>query len=789
MAERSEGVIQRAGVEKRLGRYELVVELGETALGTLSLGRVALGAERGRWVTIRRVERGAEHDDATLRGLREAVNEVVTVAHPRVVSALEARLGTSLLVTTEYVEGEPLRLLMAAARARGVPFTPEIVTGLMLDLARVVLEVQSALVAVGLGRPLVGIGPDCVLVGVDGRCYLADLGLASLQRPPRHAELMAYRAPEQLGPPGSADERSVVFSLGVLWWELLAGRSLFGGGDQAAVWQRVRGAAVEIPAATPTAVRGPLLKALEREPAARWGLAALVDVLAGLAAGAPDGAAGVEALLQTLAGEALAERRAAQGAAVALVPSAPPPPAVVGLREAPELAISLPPRPLSIAPSRPPEDVPDEGGWELVEEESLAPGRVAPVGDGRGGTQPRGSAPLPAARSSPAGGALPRRTARRQGEAAPVPRPRSPGPPPVGAKRGGATGEDRTEQEPAPGLELASGAGSMAESETASREPGAAAAGACAPLAPESQRETIELELPVLGSAVEVPLAGDAARGEGPHGEPRLPAPSSPDWSELALSSESLAGPVLRGSSSRPAPPASEVAVGLLKGLDHLAAPVREEAASLRPTAALAAGLGAVREEPVVPARRRSLWVPVLAGLASFLVVFAAVSWEIWRHRSGAESSTSGSAVIAPEAGTALAGPSPTAAGASRDEVVAVDEQSETASPQVAEVESARAALHDAAAAREQAAPPKTAAVVASSPAPAAARPVTAPVAPRGGDEGPPARDRAGARVGASSAPPPLAPASPGPPAAAPTVATDAERAPAPTPDGASPYD
>jgi len=370
--------------------------LGETAIGTVFVGRVALGADRGRPVMVRRVEKGADHDDGTLQALREAANEVLAFRHPRVLPGVEARLGTSLVIANGYAEGELLRQLARVARARAVALAPGVATRLVVDLVATLADVRDALAELGQSRPLAGVCPDCVLVDPQGRCHLSDLGLATLRRPPRHAELMAYRAPEQLGPPGEADERSVVFSVGVIWWELLANNSLFGGGSQAAVWQRVRQAAILPPAAASPEVRAVLMRALEREPAQRFAtLDAFAAALSDLDAGSMAPSEEVARTVDDLVGAALRARRAALSAeappsrapGVAVAPA--PPPSI-----AEEASAAALPRPASFLSTRPAEEVPDEGDWEL--EGTRA---ASPAGGARGSPAPGPRRPVEATAS------------------------------------------------------------------------------------------------------------------------------------------------------------------------------------------------------------------------------------------------------------------------------------------------------------------------------------------------------------------------------------------------------
>ncbi len=676
----AEGSRSRSAADRRLGRYELVVEAGETAIGTVFVGRVALGADRGRPVLVRRVEKGADHDDGTLQALREAANEVLAVRHPRVLPGLEARLGTSLVIATGYAEGELLRQLIEAARARAAAISSAFATRLIADLVTTLASVRDVLAEAGLDRPLAGLCPDCVLVDPQARCHLADLGIATLQRPPRQAELMAYRAPEQLGPPGDADERSVVFSAAVIWWELLANQSLFGGGDQAAVWQRVRRAAIVPPAAASPAARDVLMRALARDPTQRF--ATLDDFAAALSGLEVDSSAtGVEAArtVDELAGAALRARRAAfEGEPVRAhaqdAPQRPqPPPGVADVPPAAEL-----PRPASFLSLRPTEGVPDEGDWEVSGIGAPSPGpprdglvlpsppRQAPVAASPMGVAPTAPpvAPLPTI-EPPAtvreGKDRPRRPVRGEAPAgAPSSRRRAaPAPgratPPASALPAATQREARRPAAPAGAAPVSPQTGAVERAGStpprprgsvspprpgrrAAEEPvGAALAPAAGDesrteldVAPDSQRDTVEVGLVTT-------LAGGSTPSAAPVAERAVGGAAAS--TEPPLASESLAGPVQRsGSSSRPPEPerpdAAATHAESAVGLERLAASVHAEAEAL--VAGAVAGVSAAAAAPALePVRRRSLLPLVLvAGGLSFAVAFAVVALLLARGRA-----------------------------------------------------------------------------------------------------------------------------------------------------------
>ena len=88
------------------------------------------------------------------------------------------------------------------------------------------------------------IKPGNILIGKDGKPYVVDFGLAlreeNIGKGPKYAGTPAYMSPEQARGEGHrVDGRSDIFSLGVVFYELLAGRQPFRGDTQAELLEQV----------------------------------------------------------------------------------------------------------------------------------------------------------------------------------------------------------------------------------------------------------------------------------------------------------------------------------------------------------------------------------------------------------------------------------------------------------------------------------------------------------------------------------------------------------------------
>ena len=88
-----------------------------------------------------------------------------------------------------------------------------------------------------------GVTPDSIHVGLDGQTRYLDPGVASAAARQscwsHEASALAYTAPEQTGADANFDATSDNFSVGVMLWELLTCRPLFGASTAAETLERI----------------------------------------------------------------------------------------------------------------------------------------------------------------------------------------------------------------------------------------------------------------------------------------------------------------------------------------------------------------------------------------------------------------------------------------------------------------------------------------------------------------------------------------------------------------------
>jgi len=238
-------------------RFTLLSELGRGGMGVVWKAR---DEETGQTVALKLLrETYAEDPDYVARFEREL--ELAKRIHsPNVVQVLGygVRDGTPYLAL-EYVDGPSLRERLTSHGA----YSWEEARPLLAEITQGLADAHAAGV---VHRDL---KPSNVLIGPDGVAKLADFGIAKgldLTRVTGTSTLLG--TPAYLAPEGPLDERSDLYSLGIVAYELLAGGPPFAGSTYQEVIVRHIREAPDLSKVPPEA-RDIVGRLLAKDPAAR----------------------------------------------------------------------------------------------------------------------------------------------------------------------------------------------------------------------------------------------------------------------------------------------------------------------------------------------------------------------------------------------------------------------------------------------------------------------------------------------------------------------------------------
>jgi len=218
-------------------RYQPIAQIGRGGMAEVLLAMMDAGCGARRLVVLKRIWPELAADPEFMTMFLDEARLSVRMNHPNVVRTYEvmAHHGAEATIAMEYLDGQPLTRVMN--RLRG---TAELSVPLRLRILMSVLAgLEHAHTLTDLdGNPLEvvhrDVSPHNVFVTYDGQVKLVDFGVAKTLAASHHTRpgalkgKLAYMAPEQLQPV-AIDRRADLFSVGVMLWEMLAGRRLWQG--------------------------------------------------------------------------------------------------------------------------------------------------------------------------------------------------------------------------------------------------------------------------------------------------------------------------------------------------------------------------------------------------------------------------------------------------------------------------------------------------------------------------------------------------------------------------------
>jgi serine/threonine-protein kinase len=298
-------------------------------MSTVFLARKSGAHGFQRLVALKRLHDHLRDDPDLVRMFVDEARLAARIHHLHVVPIVEIGEDASgLYVVMDYVEGGSVADLALGAR-RAKQALP---VGVAL---RIVLDALSGLTAAhaltddfGTALNLVhrDVSPQNILVGVDGRARLTDFGIARasphVYEGKKVTGKLGYMAPEQLSKK-ALDPRADIFAMGIVLWELLAGRFLFHADEDAESINRLLYRPIprlaQVAPMVPAELDAICNRALQRAAEDRFpGAAEFLDALD--AAGGATNHRNVGAAVESLLGDSLRDARRILSAA----PRAPP---------------------------------------------------------------------------------------------------------------------------------------------------------------------------------------------------------------------------------------------------------------------------------------------------------------------------------------------------------------------------------------------------------------------------------------------------------------------------------
>ena len=217
---------------QQLGPYQVVAKIGKGGMGDVYL---AEDTRLRRKVALKLLPVELTNRKELLRRFELEALAASATNHPNIITIYEiGKIEETHFIAAEYVEGRTLRELVAERRLE---------LSLALDVAVQVASALAAAHAAGVHHR--DIKPENIMVRPDGLVKVLDFGLAKQAKTPslptspgattvvevHTAPGMVMGTPQYLSPEQArgleVDYRTDIFSLGVVLYEMLAGRAPF----------------------------------------------------------------------------------------------------------------------------------------------------------------------------------------------------------------------------------------------------------------------------------------------------------------------------------------------------------------------------------------------------------------------------------------------------------------------------------------------------------------------------------------------------------------------------------
>lgn len=259
-----------------MGRYELLRPLARGGMAEVFLARRRGPGGVEKRLVVKRIRRERARDPRFVEMFVREAQLSMSLAHKNIVPVFDfGRAGSELFLVMEYINGLDLATLLELAATHERPLDPLLAAFIAIEACQGLDYAHGRRDDDGNPQPVIhrDVTPRNVLLSEAGEVKLVDFGLATTEVDAGGGKVRgtpAYMAPEQARGE-RVDGRSDTFSLGLILWEILAGRRAYGArGQENALAQARAGDVAPLPDQVPEELCQIVEQAIRRDPAGRF---------------------------------------------------------------------------------------------------------------------------------------------------------------------------------------------------------------------------------------------------------------------------------------------------------------------------------------------------------------------------------------------------------------------------------------------------------------------------------------------------------------------------------------
>ncbi|MCE5195393.1 MAG: protein kinase [Nitrospiraceae bacterium] len=267
---------------EKFGQYLLLDKVGSGGMAELFKAK-KLGIEGfERVLAIKRILPHLSSDDEFIDMFIAEAKLVARLSNKNIAQVYDfGKIAENYFISMEYIRGKDLRAILKKCRDKGIKFPVPLSVFIAKEVASALNYAHSQNDNMGRNLNIIhrDVSPQNILISYEGEVKVVDFGIAKAGA---HSKTttgvlkgkLSYMSPEQAWGK-QIDHRSDIFSLGIVFYEMLTGERLFKGDSELNTLEMVRQAKIEplpskINTDLPLKLEEKLMKVLAREPDERY---------------------------------------------------------------------------------------------------------------------------------------------------------------------------------------------------------------------------------------------------------------------------------------------------------------------------------------------------------------------------------------------------------------------------------------------------------------------------------------------------------------------------------------
>ena len=266
----------------RFGKYALLDRIAVGGMAEIFLARQEGLEGFEKTIVIKRIRPHLSNQKSFVKMFLNEAKLAAQLNHPNIVQIYDlGKIGESYFIAMEYIFGRDMRRIIPKAEGMGIPFPMVYALKIASSVCEGLYYAHQRTDMYGNALHIVhrDVTPENIFVSFDGTVKILDFGIAKAANQieqTRAGEIkgkLSYMSPEQcMGK--TLDQRSDLFSLGVVLYEWITGFKLFTGESEVAILKTITEGKIYPPsyfkADVPDAVEHILMKALEKDREKRY---------------------------------------------------------------------------------------------------------------------------------------------------------------------------------------------------------------------------------------------------------------------------------------------------------------------------------------------------------------------------------------------------------------------------------------------------------------------------------------------------------------------------------------